>query len=257
MVRFLVAGDTHGDNAWMSRLVGYAEKREIGTIVQLGDFGFDHDREGRKFLDKTSSKLNHAGVDLYFVDGNHDNHPVLWSSYAPNPDGFCEVRERLYYLPRGTHFSWGGVRFLALGGAYSIDKKSRLEEEQWLNAPGTLWWPTETITAEQRELAIAGGPVDVMFTHDCPWGVSIAGINNEFWESNENRRQVAEVVRAVKPAMLFHGHYHERLTAVYGWDETLGSNRIHYETQVEGFSCNGFGTDAWGVVDLTPKSEVS
>lgn len=260
MIRFLAAGDTHADNQWLSTLIlKYAVNCELDIIFQLGDFGVTKQKSSQVFLDRTSSKLQQVDKKLFFLDGNHDDHPYLWENYPPGQDGFCEVRENIYYSPRGHAFTWGGVRFLTLGGAYSVDKDSRVEDEQFENRPGWYWYPTELITAEERDFAISQGKVDVMLTHDCPWGVKIPRISNMFWESNENRRQLAEVVKACKPDLLVHGHYHTRVTDVFEWADPAKEQT--YSTRIEGLSCNpsvsGSGRDAWSIIDLTPENEVS
>lgn len=261
MIRFMACGDTHGDGGWMSKLIlEHAVKEDVDILVQLGDFGYSGTRmSDLNFLDRTSKKLVDTNKKMYWIDGNHDNQHAIWDHYQPGPDGFCEMRENLYYIPRGTRFTWGGVRFLALGGAYSIDKPIRLKFEKEEHAFGRYWWPTEKITDAERDFAIQGGEVDVMLTHDCPWGVEIPGIG-EFWESNEHRKQLTQVVKAVNPDFLIHGHYHQRISERLTWasepDPHSTTNLVWNETRVEGFSCNGKGRDAWGIFSLTPREEV-
>lgn len=215
-MRLLLVGDCHGNNKFMSTVIlKYALRYEIDKIVQLGDFGYwEHRADGVEFLDRTERKLAQVGIQMFFLDGNHENHPLLWERYPPNEEGFCRVREHLFYLPRGHRWTWDDVTFLSLGGAYSIDKEWRLAEEFEASVHSvesqaeTLWWPTETITAEQAYHAKEGGRADVMLTHDSPWGIDMRGIKGEFWQSNENRRLLRDVVDTVRPRWLFHGHYH-------------------------------------------------
>lgn len=209
-MRALMVGDAHGSNRFMSTVIlKHAVKYKPDVIIQLGDFGYwEHFADGVDYLDRTESKLAQINKTMFILDGNHENHPLLWAKYPPREDGFCEVRPHILYMPRGHRFTWEGVRFLALGGAYSIDEGWRKAVENDRNAPGTLWWPTETITAEQAYKAKEGGEVDVMLTHDSPWGVAMGGIKGEFWQSNENRRVIRDVLDHVRPKWLFHGHYH-------------------------------------------------
>lgn len=115
------------------------------------------------------------------------------------------ISHHITHLPRGHRFELDGVSFLALGGAYSIDKPYRIVNESW--------WPEETITDEEMALAISGGPVDVMLTHDAPTGVNpfgpeTVGNKDEYPESWQNRLRLRMVVDACTPRVLFHGHYH-------------------------------------------------
>lgn len=62
---------------------------------------------------------------------------------------------------------WAGVRFLGLGGAFSVDRNAR--------KVGRSFWFEETITDEEVELACENGKdgVDVMLAHDVFTGVDI------------------------------------------------------------------------------------
>lgn len=59
-------------------------------------------------------------------------------------------------------YSW-----LALG-AISVARRWR--------TPGRSWWAEERISRNDADAAIAGGPVNVMVSHDAPNGVTIPGI---------------------------------------------------------------------------------
>lgn len=253
-MKILVAGDTHGDAHWWSRLVKYATKHHCKTLVQLGDFGYwEHTEDGRAFLRSVSRQCVAAGIVAYFIDGNHENHPLLWEQYPANADGFCEVRPNLFYIPRGHTWEWDGVRFMGLGGAYSIDKGWRLNSEEKRHAPRTLWWPTETITAFDAHQAKQAGPIDVMFSHDCPWGIHLPGIKGEFETSNENRRLLLEVVKATLPRLLVHGHYHMRVSRQLDFVAGEADDGLNWHrTYIEGLDCDGaWNRDAWITFDTS------
>jgi len=237
-MKLLLAGDWHGNTSAGYRAVAHATKHDCQTIVQLGDFGYwEHTSEGQKYLWKLEKILVRENINLFFVDGNHDNHPLLWAMYPPGKDGFCKVRENLFYAPRGHRWEWDGVSFMALGGAYSIDKEWRLERERKVKKPRTSWWPTEMIRPEDVEAASLNGRVDVVFSHDCPAGVEIPGIHaadkHIFPDSMVNRERLREAVRAVRPRLICHGHYHVRdrnhLDLPYGDSGDLVWHRVQIE----------------------------
>ena len=241
-MKILAIGDTHMNTSAICNVaIPVAKKNGCETIVQLGDFGFwIHEERGRRFLNKVSKCLVREGITLYWIDGNHDNHPKLWAEYLPSgPDGFCMIKPNLYYVPRGTVWKFDQVTCLGLGGAFSIDKEFRIQEE--LIRAGlmrgrfdvhytevgigsdfehTMWWPTEMIRFEDAELAkknaLEKGLVDIMFTHDCPTGVDVPGIHSDqkwqFPETWQNRDLLREVFDVVQPKLLVHGHYHVRYT---------------------------------------------
>lgn len=239
MTKILLAGDWHGNTSAARRAIDYALRHGCSKIVQLGDFGYwEHTSEGARYLWKLERMLGSADVELYFVDGNHDNHPLLWRMYPPLENGFSKVREQLFYCPRGHRWEWDGVRFLACGGAYSIDKDRRLASEHKLKKPRTRWWPTEMIRPEDIERSSLGGKVDVVFSHDCPAGVEIPGIHamdkQIFPDSNMNREYLRRVVLNTKPRLICHGHYHVRYRSSLALPYEVNGRLEWHRVQVEG-----------------------
>jgi hypothetical protein len=130
---------------------------------------------------------------------------------------------------------WGDVRWLALGGAHSVDRPWR--------EPGTSWWHEETITDLDVARAVAGGPADVLVSHDCPSGVDIPGLADtaHLWPAEEivaaeaHRARLREVADVVRPRSIWHGHFHRRYSA----DADLGYGAV----AVSGLDCDGSTLD--------------
>jgi Icc-related predicted phosphoesterase len=207
------AGDWHASTSWARDMIAYARSQGADTIVQAGDFGFTFQRN---FLHGVRHALEQYNVNLYFVDGNHDDHNKLWYGWDYDEAGFMipsvgNYRERLHYIPRGHRWKWWGLTFLGLGGAHSVDRPWR--------RPQVDWWPTETIT--ERDIRRATEPederVDVMITHDLfdtalpPNTRKHTGWpDTELRASKQNRLAVQYVVERVRPRLFVHGHFHER-----------------------------------------------
>jgi len=207
--RLLVAGDTHGNYLhWKNVLLPAAREHQVDGIVQLGDFGYwPLTGEGLNYLAWLSAELDDDDLQVIFVDGNHEDHKALRQLPA-RPDGFVEVTDRILWAPRGQRWTWQGVRFLALGGAYSIDRHDRkLDSGRW------GWFKEEVITPEQAKLAIAGGPADVLLTHDAPLGalpqVTTYGPVKFLPGVQQSAGRGREVADATKPKLLLHGHWHQ------------------------------------------------
>ncbi len=242
---YMVAGDTHGDSEHCKYLIEQAEKNNIDVIVQLGDFGYwEHSKDGQLFLKYLNEALKRAGINLFWLDGNHENHTKLREDYGvdienPEPVG---IRSNIVYLPRATTWEWQGIRHMAVGGAWSIDYKFR--------TPGRSWWPEEMISTEEEKLAISRGPVDILLTHDVPDGVDInthfAIQGRDFLkadvQSQLNRETVRRIVDGVRPKLLVHGHYHLRYSdkLITNWGEV----------QIEGYNCDWSHAQSWGILDL-------
>ena len=236
--RLLVAGDTHGNYLhWEHVLLPAAREHQVGGIVQLGDFGYwPLTGEGRDYLAWLSSELDNSDSWIVFVDGNHEDHKALLQ-IPPRADGLVEITDRILWAPRAHRWTWQGVRFLALGGAFSIDRQWRkLDSGRW------GWFKEETITQEQAERAMAGGLADILLTHDAP--MQALPRNSEtperYEESTlESARHVQEVAGATKPKLLLHGHWHQfQQVTLPGQD-----------TEVIGLSMDGT-EQSWLVLDL-------
>lgn len=231
-------GDVHADAAFTVKAIKRASTLGADIIVQLGDFGYRYEWD---FLDTVEAALNHAGLRMMFVDGNHDDHRFLRTDY----DGNARLRiitPRILHAGRGYRWRWDGVRFLAVGGAHSVDRHTRLRY-------GWMWHREEILTDGQIADAIEGGQTDVLISHDCPSGVDIPGLQPELFPgfeiaaAEQHRTRIRTIVDAVQPTAIYHGHYH------VNYDQ-----RVHFgwgHTDVHGLADNGMGIgEALTVVDL-------
>ena len=246
--RIAFAGDWHMNPIWSGDAIAYAASLGADVIVHLGDFGYTYKPS---FLAVVDEELDAAGIDLLFVDGNHEDFPKLYG--YPLVDGRRKLTGRIWHLPRGYRWEWAGVRFLALGGAHSVDRRYRL--------PGRSWWPQETLTRADVVRAAAGGPADVLISHDCPAGVVIPGIDDrrnpppfpaeEIRRSYDHRMLLrAAIADQAQPSVIWHGHYHVsyRIVADLGYGPVM----------VNGLDCDGSSLDAnvavVNVADLLVRS---
>lgn len=214
-----MAGDWHGSFSQAETVIRHCKSLGLDTIFQVGDFGI-WDSSTKKFLNQMQHLLGQWDIELYFIDGNHENFPMLYEK-PYNDDGTRHVRENITYIPRGYRWEWHGLTFLGLGGAVSIDRSHRVE--------GRSWWPQEALTDEDILTAQSGGTVDVMITHDSPQSAPNSVTDN--WRGQmsamkyygkenlaactDHRFRLKEVTDVITPRLLFHGHYHEYMTGVY------------------------------------------
>jgi hypothetical protein len=258
--RIIACGDWHGHTAWAENVIRRGPEfflpGERRIFLHLGDFGIWPGDE--PYLAALSAALAETDAELWFIDGNHEQFPKLtlamegWDGSGP-----LEYRERIFYLPRGFRWAWHGRSWLALGGAASVDRRGLVR--RWTNqfepsmvpnrTAGVDWWPEERITREQANAVIAAGPADVMVTHDCPSEVVHAFPDRPRWwsdqdlkESDEHRELLQEVVDAVRPSHLMHGHLHMLYARPV---------KFSYGTcEVTGLDCNGKDGN-WVPLDIT------
>lgn len=219
--RIAVAGDWHGNTHRACESVWYARLREADIVLQLGDFGFwTPGAWTARYLDALESACAEHDVTVLWVDGNHEDHETLLQLPIDPATGLRPIRDHIAHLPRGLRWTWHGKTWMALGGAHSVDRHERVE--------GRSWWPQEHLSPADIEAAISGGPVDVMVCHDCPDGVAIPGLNPARFPAEQiatgewHRRQVGNVVRALEPELLMHGHYHVRYSDRLGATSVIG-----------------------------------
>lgn len=215
---FLVAGDWHGSFSQADKVIRFAKEQGIDTIFQVGDFGVW--ANDKPYLNQMQQLLKSFDIELYFIDGNHENFNMLYEKKILD-DGTRYVRDNITYIPRGYRWEWHGLTFLALGGAASIDKRFRVE--------GRSWWAEEYLTEEDILTAQSGGPVDVMITHDSPFGAPNS-ITDDFMGQlgaikyfgqdalqycTEHRKLLQRVTDVTAPRILIHGHYHTAMRGTY------------------------------------------
>jgi hypothetical protein len=208
----MAAGDWHGNLNWASGRVFSAWKKLEGEprkiIVHCGDFGFYDDRGGRYYLDTLNAVCERHDIEIWAVDGNHEDHGYLAEKLRDCPPRQkAWIRHRIAWLPRGYRWQWHGRTWLALGGAVSVDKALREE--------GVSWWPQEEITREQADAVIAAGHADVVIAHDAPSSVPMTFPEKPAaWDwadirRSEAHRELAEEIRqGITPSWWLNGHYH-------------------------------------------------
>lgn len=214
----VLAGDWHGNAIQGLRVIDYAVRENIKTVIQLGDFGIWQD--DKPYLNKLEKRCAEHDITLLFICGNHENFPRLFEKRILE-NGTRKVRDHIFYLPRGYRLTWEGFSVLALGGAASIDKPFR--------RVGRSWWPEELITEDDVQTSIAGGPVDILLAHDSPNTAPNSITDDTYGQlqaakyfgsdmveiCNNHRKQLQRVTDAVTPKLVFHGHYHMAMTGLF------------------------------------------
>lgn len=247
-MKILLLGDTHGSPYQIQYAYAIAQEYECDVIFNLGDFGYwEHMKGGPEFLEVVSSFAVENMIPFCWLDGNHENHPLLRRTYQDmkTPDGFWEIRKYLFYAPRGHRFEWDGVKFMTYGGAFSIDRGYRKIGVSW-------WWEEEIDPTHVDETIADTRPIDILLSHDVPNGVDIQGVMSikgknfrPIKEAVSGRLQLERLVKALQPKEIFHGHYHVRYTQIV--DFGYGNVRV------TGLDCEQTYQDSWIVLDTEDR----
>lgn len=241
ITRIGIAGDWHDNWKYIWKVVKRAHEKNTQVILQVGDFGYWEDRPGYGVL---SDWLKERDMWLMFIDGNHENFPLLYSKPV-HSEGYRHIEERIIHLPRGFRWKWEDRTFTALGGATSIDRGWR--------EPGLEWFPEEDITLGDAARTSQEGHTDILLTHDAPQSIIVpfepVGLEIPHYDlhrSATSRYLLDKVMFDTTPNYLFHGHYHtdyETTQEYHTYKKNEGKFRLDYDkvthkTHVTGLNCD-------------------
>jgi len=165
---FYLTGDTHGDFRLIAAFCDTVHSTKEDVLIILGDAGINY--QGGEKDRQLKRLLTELPITLFCIHGNHEQRPET-RGYAETAwrggTVYWEPEfENLLFAKDGEIYDLDGRRYIAIGGAYSVDKPLRL-----LNGWG--WWPDEQPSREIRErvearLDAEGWHIDVVLSHTCP-----------------------------------------------------------------------------------------
>lgn len=231
MERIAFAGDWHANGRWAAYAIGHAAEQGAQAIVHCGDYGYHFNSW---YLLDVEKALRKAGIELWFIDGNHEDYDTLHKFPVIDEQGARKITKRVRHIPRGYHWNWNGVKFLGCGGAHSIDHARR--------TLGKSWWLQERITEEDEHRCYAAGQADVLVTHDAPQGIQVPGLHGNLDVLNqsmadEQRERLRRIAMACQPQTIVHGHHHISYESTVWFGD-------HGPVQVRGLDCDGTWLEA-------------
>lgn len=225
--RGLVVGDSYADAAWWRDVVvTRAITVDAELILQLGDFGlWPHGR----FEDSVENLADRSGVPVWFLDGNPDDHARPDSLERDPVTRLAAVADGVWHVGEGARWVWHGLRFAAIGGAVSVD--------QGFRGAGVDWLPQEHVSSVDVDVAIAAGPPDWLFAHDCPLGLEPPSTDGfaipEYIDAmaRDTCRELRRAVVSMGVTRVVHGHWHI-------WQDRVGRLTEGRQLHVTGIACN-------------------
>ena len=160
-------GDIHGQSHEIVRFCKRFKLTKHDIVVILGDVGANYSLDERDTeLKKT---LNRLKPTILCIHGNHEIRPHHIPTYQMKEwNGgsvwYEEAYPNLLFAKDGEIYNMEGLRHIAIGGAYSVDKYYRL-------ARGYGWWEDEQPNEEIKnyvETQLGENKVDVILSHTCP-----------------------------------------------------------------------------------------
>ncbi len=160
-------GDIHGVPWKITRFVERMKLTRNDTIVILGDVGANYYLDERD--ERMKSALDSLEVDILCIHGNHEVRPANIPSYKMQEwkkgQVWCEDKyPNLKFAKDGEIYLLEGRRYIAIGGAYSVDKFYR-------QARGIGWWEDEQPSNKIKayvEKQISANNFEIILSHTCP-----------------------------------------------------------------------------------------
>ena len=204
-------GDIHGSPFKLQVFCRYIELTEKDTIVILGDVGANY--YGGKRDKQFKEQIAKLAPTIFCIHGNHEQRPANIPSYKAKewndgPVWYEEEYPNLLFARDGNIYVIDGVRYLVIGGAFSVDKNYRLSR-------GYGWWadeqPSEEIKARVGR-RVANSGLDVILSHTCPFKYEpreafLPGIDQSEVDSS-TEEWLDTIEESVDYKAWFCGHWH-------------------------------------------------
>lgn len=204
-------GDIHGSPFKLQVFCRYMELTEKDTIVILGDVGANY--YGGKRDKQFKEQIAKLAPTIFCIHGNHEQRPANIPSYKAKewndgPVWYEEEYPNLLFARDGNIYVIDGVRYLVIGGAFSVDKNYRPSR-------GYGWWadeqPSEEIKARVGR-RVANSGLDVILSHTCPFKYEpreafLPGIDQSEVDSS-TEEWLDTIEESVDYKAWFCGHWH-------------------------------------------------
>lgn len=161
-------GDIHGAPYRIIRFCKRYNLTKDDIVIILGDVGANYSRDSRD--DEMKRQFSKLKPTILCIHGNHEIRPEHIEGYdlVSWCGGKVWVQSQypnILFAKDGEMYEINGIRYIVIGGAYSVDKDYRLRI-------GQGWWPDEQpsdLIKEYVENQLKNNKIDVVLSHTCPF----------------------------------------------------------------------------------------
>lgn len=209
-----ITGDIHGNRGRLYEIKYFCEQNHTTLddyLIVLGDVGINYCKDMRDNILKNI--VAESPITFVCIRGNHELRPTDVSTYKEKEMfGGVVYQEEEYpniiFLKDGGEYKIDGRKFLAIGGAYSVDKDYRL-----LN--GWNWFSNEQLSLEERnEISekVNGKKYNYVLTHTCPfeWQPTELFLSSVDQSKVDKSMEIwlGELERTITYDKWYFGHFH-------------------------------------------------
>lgn len=219
-MKIALIGDVHGRvyHTLAAVLALQAKLQEpLDLVIQVGDLGAFPDPERldeatRRYAERDPSELHFSHLlsakgaiarqlsvarsrlsgPIYFIRGNHEDMDWLARLRGESGEHTTPVDpfDLFHHVEDGAVIDFAGFRITFLGGVeYGAEEGTRLEDE-----------------AVDKLTALAQGSVDLLVTHDAPYGVAVGYSGN-----TQGSQTISDLLHVLQPTYHIAGHYHHMI----------------------------------------------
>ncbi len=204
-------GDIHGIPWGVKKFCAKVKPTAEDIIIILGDVGANYYNDERDAVVKHA--LDKLKPTILCIHGNHEMRPWNIQGYQQKEwNGgkvwYQEEYPSLLFAADGEIFTLNGVRYLVIGGAYSVDKFYRLHR-------GGGWWPDEQPSPEIKayvEKQIAEKEFDAVLSHTCPFRYEptemFLPMVDQSSVDDSTERWLDEIEKRIQYKAWYCGHWH-------------------------------------------------
>ena len=209
-----ITGDIHGNKRRLFEIKYFCEQNHTTLddyLIVLGDVGINYCKDIRDNILKNI--MMESPITFICIRGNHELRPTDVSTYKEKEMfGGIVYQEDEYpnivFLKDGGEYEINGRKFLAIGGAYSVDKDYRL-----LN--GWNWFSNEQLSLDERnEISkkVNGKKYNYVLTHTCPfeWQPTELFLSSVDQSKVDKSMEIwlGELERTITYDKWYFGHFH-------------------------------------------------
>ena len=207
-----LTGDIHGDPERVVQFCLSMKPRRTDTIILLGDVAANYTGGQRdEWVKQTLEKLK---IHILCIHGNHEMRPSTIESYKLKD--WCggmvwyeEAYPHLLFAKDGEIYTIEGKSYLAIGGAYSVDKSYRLERNYG-------WWADEQPSEEIKHFVESQidkiKRVDYVLSHTCPFKYepreAFLNFIDQSTVDDSTERWLDKIEETLEYKLWFCGHWH-------------------------------------------------